>query len=156
MEGSGSKEVKMKGSGLKEAAKIEDIIKSDSVDRKTKIEVFRFEKAFESLMNQPPVKSQSKEEAKMEDSESAVGNSKTKMATKRLDKKSIDIFKNQPPPKPLISNSLYVNQLLDVVTYHDEVQRVFLEYLEYHSSIKGYAEVQEEVTDDEGDDHKLV
>jgi hypothetical protein len=33
---------------------------------------------------------------------------------------------------------------------------VFLEYLQCHSSIKGYAEVQLEATDDEGDDHKLV
>jgi len=109
------------------------------------------------LIDQPPVKSQWEEEAKMEDSESAVGNRKTKMVTQRLDKKSIHIFKNQPPPKPLIDNSLYVNQrMIDIITAHDEVDRVLLEYLQCHSSIKGYAEVQLEVTDDEGDDHKLV
>ena len=109
------------------------------------------------MIDQPPVKSQWEEEAKMEDSESAVGNRKTKMVTKRLDKKSIHIFKNQPPPKPLIDNSLYVNQhMIDIITAHDEVNCVFHEYLQCHSLIKGYAEYQVEVTDDEDDDHKLV
>ncbi|CAD6337923.1 unnamed protein product [Miscanthus lutarioriparius] len=150
MDGSGSKEAKMNGSELKEEAKIEDTIKSDGVDRKTKMEIFRYKKAFKSLIDQPPVKFQW-------EVESAVGNRKTKMVTQRLDKKSIHIFKNQPPPKPLIDNSLYVNQrMIDIITAHDEVDRVLLEYLQCHSSIKGYAEVQLEVTDGEGDDHKLV
>ena len=46
--------------------------------------------------------------------------------------------------------------MIDIITAHDEVDSVLLEYLQCHSSIKGYAEVQLEVTDDEGDDHKLV
>lgn len=145
----------MKSSGLKEAT-IEDIFESDGIDKKTKMEILRLLKKSFEILNEPPVKSQSKEEAKMEDSESAVGNRKTKMVTKRLDKKSIDIF-SQPPPKPLIHNSPYMNRhMIDIITARDEVDRVFLEYLKCHSSIKGYAEVQLEVTDDEGDDHKLV
>ena len=121
-------------------SKIEDIIKSDRVDRKTKIEIWRLLKKSMEILNQPPVKSQS-EEAKMEDSESAVGNSKTKMVvTKRLDKNYIDILKNKPPPKPLILETHHMNQrTIDKFTAYDEVDRVLLEYLQCHSIIKGYA-----------------
>ncbi|CAD6341123.1 unnamed protein product [Miscanthus lutarioriparius] len=129
----------------------------DYGNRKTKMEIRRLLKKTVEILNQPPVKPQPKEEAKMEDSESAVRNRKTKMVTKRLDKKSIDILMNQPPPKPVIYNTLYVNQhMIDMITAHDEVDCVFLEYLQCHSFIKGYAEYQVEVTDDEDDDHKLV
>ncbi|XP_066370710.1 uncharacterized protein [Miscanthus floridulus] len=158
MEGSGSKEeAKMEGSGSKEEAKIEDIIKSIGGNGKTKMQIRRLLKKTVEILNQPPVKPQSKEEAKMKDSESAVRNRKTKMVTKRLDKKSIDTLRKQPPPKPVIYNTRYVNpHLLDMITAHDEVNCVFHEYLQCHSLIKGYAEYQVEVTDDENDDHKLV
>nr|XP_034572619.1 uncharacterized protein LOC117837142 isoform X2 [Setaria viridis] len=186
MEGSGSKEAKMKGSGLEEEAKIEFIVKSVGGDRKTKMEIKRMlKKAFEILnelpvkvggdrrtkmeikrmlkkafeiLNEPPVKSQS-EEAKMEDSESAVGNRKTKMVTYRVDKKTIDFLKNHPPlkPPPIGACEPELRQrFIDITAPYVEVERVLLEYLQCHYSIKGYAEVQLEVTDDEGDDHKLV
>nr|XP_034572666.1 uncharacterized protein LOC117837186 isoform X3 [Setaria viridis] len=185
MEGSGSKEAKMKGSGLEEEAKIEFIVKSVGGDRKTKMEIKRMlKKAFEILnelpvkvggdrrtkmeikrmlkkafeiLNEPPVKSQS-EEAKMEDSESAVGNRKTKMVTYRVDKKTIDFLKNHPPlkPPPIGCEPELRQRFIDITAPYVEVERVLLEYLQCHYSIKGYAEVQLEVTDDEGDDHKLV
>ncbi|XP_072147025.1 uncharacterized protein [Setaria viridis] len=158
MEGSGSKEAKMKGSGLEEEAKIEFIVKSVGGDRKTKMEIKRMlKKAFE-ILNELPVKSQS-EEAKMEDSESAVGNRKTKMVTYRVDKKTIDFLKNHPPlkPPPIGACEPELRQrFIDITAPYVEVERVLLEYLQCHYSIKGYAEVQLEVTDDEGDDHKLV
>uniref|UniRef100_A0A0D9WQJ5 RING-type E3 ubiquitin transferase n=2 Tax=Leersia perrieri TaxID=77586 RepID=A0A0D9WQJ5_9ORYZ len=93
------------------------------------------------------------EEAKIEFIKSVGGDRKSKMVTKMLDKKSIDFIKNQPPLKPPLRNSYFTYQhMVDIITPYVEVDRVLLEYLQYHYSINGYAEVQLEVTDDEGSD----
>ena len=101
----------------------------------------------------------SKEEAKMKVSESAGGNGKTKMVTRRLDKMSIDIIlKDHPPFKPFTytTHNPFIQCMFagDIAQY--EVDCEFHEYLRRQSIIRGYAEYQLEVTDDEGDDHKLV
>jgi len=103
----------------------------------------------------------SKEEAKMKVSESAGGNGKTKMVTRRLDKMSIDIIlKDHPPFKPFTytTHNPFIQCMFasDIAQY--EVDCEFHEYLRRQSIIRGYAEYQLEVTHDEklANDHKLV
>lgn len=132
MEGSGSKEAKMVYS------------------EETKMQLTRlFTNALE-ILEQPPVKPKVEE-----NSESAVGNRKTKMVTRRMDKESIHYL--LPPRRPLFYDKYHVTKrIVDTYNAHVGVDNLFIQCLQCHYRIKGYAEYQEEVTDDEGEDHKLV
>ena len=92
--------------------------------------------------------SDSKEaETETEGSGSAGGNRKTKM-----DKTYIDIFlKDRPHAMPLTyaTPNPIINSMFDRKIALYEVDCEFREYLRRQSIIRGYAEVQREVADDE-------
>ncbi|KAF8783581.1 hypothetical protein HU200_000519 [Digitaria exilis] len=89
-----------------------------------------------------------------ENSESAVGNRKTKMVTRRMDK-DIDVL--PPLRRSLFYDKYHTNiRIVDTYDAHVAAETLFIQCLQCHYRIKGYAEYQEEVTDDEGEDHKLV
>jgi hypothetical protein len=108
-----------------------------------------------SIPKEAEMEGSGSKEAKMEVSESAGRNGKTKMVTRRLDKMSIDfILKDRPPVKPFTCTTL--NPFLECMFASDiaqyEVDCEFHEYLRRQSIIRGYAEYQLEVTDDEDED----
>ncbi|XP_039799932.1 uncharacterized protein LOC120664695 isoform X1 [Panicum virgatum] len=156
VEGSGSKEAEMEGSGSIDKVLIEGIVESVGGGMKTKVQVRRVLKKVIEILDKPPVKIEREEPIK-EDIELPGGDRKTMMVTQRLDEKCIDLLKNRPRPKPIPYDKYLTNRrTIDAITAMDKVDRLFHGYLQYQSIIKGYAEYQLEVPDDEGDDWKLV
>ncbi|KAF8726887.1 hypothetical protein HU200_019367 [Digitaria exilis] len=143
-EGSGSKKKakrssEMEGSGSKEAKMFYSEEANMQLTRLDALEI----------LEQPPVKPKVEE-----NSESAVGNRKTKMVTRRMDK---DIDGLPPLRRPLFYDKYHTNiRIVDTYNAHVAAETLFIQCLQCHYRIKGYAEYQEEVTDDEGEDHKLV
>ncbi|KAG2640516.1 hypothetical protein PVAP13_2KG097600 [Panicum virgatum] len=161
-EGSGSSKKKakrsneMEGSGSIDKVLIEGIVESVGGGMKTKVQVRRVLKKVIEILDKPPVKIEREEPIK-EDIELPGGDRKTMMVTQRLDEKCIDLLKNRPRPKPIPYDKYLTNRrTIDAITAMDKVDRLFHGYLQYQSIIKGYAEYQLEVPDDEGDDWKLA
>ncbi|CAL4910306.1 unnamed protein product [Urochloa decumbens] len=95
---------------------------------------------------------ESREEVKMEVSESAGGNGKTKMVTRRMYKESIDVLLNLHPlvkPFTFTTSDPLMRGMFARRNAEYEVDCEFQQYLRIQSVLKGYAEYQLEVTDDE-------